>query len=124
MKRKFLSLMVSLVLTTLLPLNVWADSRTYTPPAEKGQIWIVIRHRKPYPPMDTKVSVNWGKWSKSASINPGGFRSSYDGVVIQLKHSKNDSVPLTVSTDGSIVSIFQGDAPSEASDSNWQKQSW
>ena len=124
MSRKLIAMFGIVVCMTILPLSVWAETQTITPPSEKGFIWIVIRHKKSYPPMNTNVSIQWGRWSKKESINAAGFRYSYEGVVIRLRHSKNDSVPITVSTDGSILKFYQGNEPSQWSSKTWDKKNW
>jgi hypothetical protein len=124
MKRRISALVGILFCAVAFPLTVWADSKTYTPPAEKGEIWIVVRHKKSFPPGKTNVSVRWGSWSKSGRFDASAGRYSYEGIVIRLNHKKNDSVPLTVSTDGSIVNVYQGGEPSQKGNSVWQYQEW
>jgi len=126
MKRKTLAATIMVFCVFAMPLTVWADSRSYTPPAQKGNIYIVIRFTKGggVLPQDTNVSIRWGNWSKSGRFNPGGGRTGKDGFVIRLRHAKNDSVPLTVSTDGSIQNIYQGDEPREWSNGNYHTASW
>lgn len=126
MKRKISAFSVMIFCILALPLTIWADSRNYTPPPEKGNIWVIVRFTKGFGivPMDTNVSIKWGNWQKSGKFHPGNSRTPKNGFVIKLRHSKNDSVPLTVNTDGRIVNIFQGDPPGEWSDGNWHKDSW
>ncbi|MBK8149539.1 MAG: hypothetical protein IPK58_15395 [Acidobacteria bacterium] len=124
MNQKTLAVVLILFCLLAVPMTAFGESRTFRPPAEKGYVWVVVKHRKMYPPMDTTISIQWGRFSKQASINAGCFRYSCEGVVIRLTHSKNDSVPMTVTTDGSIVTIYQGEAPSQASNKNWQSKNW
>lgn len=126
MNQKTIAFTVVMFCVLALPLTVWADSQTYTPPAQKGTIYVIVRFTKGLGvlPQDTNVSVRWGNWSKSGRLNPGGGRTGKYGFVISLRHSKNDSVPITVNTDGRIVNIYQGNPPSEWSDGNWHKASW
>lgn len=124
MNKKLIATLGILVCLLAIPTVVWADTQTFHPPAEKGYIWVIIQHKKSFPPMDTKVSIKWGKWSKEASFSAARFRYSYEGVVIRLTHSKDDSVPLTVSTDGTIVNIYQGDKPSQSGSKTWDSKNW
>ena len=109
---------------------IWAetiDKRTYHSPAQTGYVYIVIRHKKAVTEnalQDTNIQIIWGKYSRKGSFNSAGSESGYEGVVIQLEHKKKDSVPLTVETDSRILSILQGNAPSEWNDKNWQRAIW
>jgi hypothetical protein len=128
MKRKTFALTTMLFCVLALPLTVWADSRTYPPPPKKGVIFVVIK-AKDYSSMNvkhsTKVSVKWGSYSRSKSF-PGMTRMTpMVGVVIRLRHDKNDSVPLTVTTDGTIQFLEQTSrSPREWGDSNYQSEDW
>lgn len=126
MKRKLLAVALISFCLAALPATVLADSRTFSPPSEKGTIYVVVRFTKGLGvlPQDTNVSIRWGNWSKSGRFNPGGGRTGKYGFVISLRHTKNDSIPLTVSTDGTITSIYQGSAPSEWSSGNYHTANW
>ncbi|MBC7929140.1 MAG: hypothetical protein H7Z38_01070 [Rubrivivax sp.] len=113
---------------------VLADSRSYTPPAEKGEIYVVIRYRTAGSmggmyAQRTNVSVAWGRFNKSGSVNPPqvlpGRAIAAKGFVLKLRHTKNDSVSLTVETDGRIVQgPYQGGAPSEWNDGDYKRVEW
>jgi len=126
MKRQTLATAVMMFCFLALPLTVWADSRTWPPPPQKGTIYVIVQFTKGLGvlPQDTNVSIRWGNWNRSGRFNPGGGRTGKYGFVIRLKHTKNDSVPLTVNTDGSIQSIYQGDEPGEWSSGNYHTASW
>lgn len=128
MKRKILVFFGVVYCLLAVPLAVLADSQTYTPPAEKGKIYVLINFAgaSGIVPKDLKVSVKWGGWQKSGAFNSGGGRTPKDGVIIRLNHTKNDSVPLTVSTsaEGSIANIYQGGEPSQRSSGNWHYVEW
>ena len=110
-----------------VPLTVLANSKTYKPPPKKGIIYAVVRF-KPYNSRDlypkTKVTVKWGSYTNSKSYGTA-FTLKTVGVVIALSHTKEDSVPLTVESDGTVVSIAQlNSPPSESNSGNYQKDSW
>lgn len=127
MKNKLFRIMLAAFLIMNFAADTMADSRTFTPPAKKGTIYVVVRF-KPYNSSDfypkTKVSVKWGDFSKSKSYGTATSLKTA-GVIIKLRHTKDDSVPLTVETEGTIVSINQSDSPpSEWDSANYQKDSW
>lgn len=124
MKRKLLTTFVMLFTLVALPVTILAESQTWSPPARVGKIYIIIRHKKSFPPTKTNVSVRWGKWSKSGTFDAAGWRYSREGFIIRLDHKKNDSVPLTVSTSGTIVQIYQGEPPAQKGDSLWESTEW
>jgi hypothetical protein len=130
MTRKPIAFTTMIFCILALPLTVWADSRTYTPPPRKGTIYVIVRFVNNdgigIVGQNTSVSVRWGNWNMNGTWSPGTRRTPKDGVVISLKHSKDDSVPLTVntSTHGRIMNVYQGDPPGEWSDGNWYKVSW
>jgi hypothetical protein len=123
MSRIFTTLFV-FVLLAAMPIATFADSQTFTPPARKGSIYIIVRHKKSFPPMKTGISIRWGSWSKSGKFDAAGWRYSREGFVIKLNHAKADSVQLSVNTDGYIVNIYQGDPPSQKSDKLWEYVEW
>lgn len=123
MSKLYFALLIVAALAAL-PVATFADSQTYRPPAEKGSIYVVVRHKKSFPPMKTRISINWGRWSKSGTFDTAGWRYSREGFVIKLNHSKNDSVPLTVNTDGYIVTIYQGQPPSQKGNKLWEYVEW
>lgn len=119
----------SLVTVFLLPLTALADRRTYKPPPEKGYVYIVVNYKKGFGPQPTQVSVSWGNWRKSATFSPpkklllpgSGIP---EGVVIRLRHSKNDSTELTVESNGSIEYVSQGTPPSAWNRKEYEKVNW
>jgi len=125
--KKAIALIGILFCLTLVPITVCADSRTYKPPSKKGVIYIVVRF-KPYNSKDlfprTKVTVKWGGYSNSKSYGTA-FTTKTVGVVIALSHNKDDSIQMTVESDGTVVSIAQLDSPpSESKSGNYQRDSW
>ncbi|MCA1635388.1 MAG: hypothetical protein LC802_17295 [Acidobacteria bacterium] len=113
---------------------VFADSRNYTPPAEKGDIYVVVRYRTAGSmggmyAQRTSLSVAWGRFNRSGSVNPPqvlpGRAIAAKGFVLKLRHTKNDSVQLTVETDGRIVQgPYQGAPPSEWNDGDYKRVEW
>lgn len=92
--------------------NAKADERLFTPPPAAGMVWVVISPElantldKPY--YQIKGKIQWGGYSQS--FNEGKM-SEYD-YVLGFRHTKNDSIPLKISTTmGRIVSITQGNNP-------------
>ncbi len=112
-----------------LPLTVLANSQSFTPPAEKGTIYVIMKYRQTFGPQATQISINWGAYSNSDTINPpqkGLFPGSAvpEGFVIRLKHKKADSIRLDASSNGYIQNIYQGGEPSECSRKEWKCINW
>lgn len=116
-KNLFRGLLTAVLVTSLVTITL-ADSRSYTPPAETGTVYIIVRYRQGFGPQPTKISVRWGGYSLDETFSPpkklllpgSGIP---EGFVIRLKHTKKDSLRIDVQTDGSIVNIYQGGEPSE-----------
>lgn len=128
MKRKLSVFLGILYCLAAVPLAVLADSRTYTPPAEKGKVYVIVSFAgaSNVVPKDVRVSVKWGSWQKSGAFNSGGGRTPKEGVIIRLNHTKNDSVPLTVtaSSEARIDNIYQGGEPSQKLSGRWHYVEW
>lgn len=128
MKKQICSLLLTAVLLLSLPINLWADSSRYTPPAEKGDIYIVIEFKGQFPrKQPTSVNISWGNWSRNRTVNPKSFvlpNNIPEGFVIHLRHTKNDSIPIEVSTEGRIISIYQGNPPSQWNKKGWSQENW
>lgn len=111
-----------------LPLTVWADSKSFTPPPEKGKVYVIVRFggTSGIVPKDIRITIKWGGWQRSGTFNSGGGRVPKEGFVIRVDHKNNDSAQLTVNTsaDGSIESIYQGGEPSQKTNRNWHYQEW
>jgi hypothetical protein len=106
-----------------------AATRTYTPPAETGQVYTIIKYKVGGigTASPTALSVKWGSWNKGGIITPPSLGSgAYTlGFVLKLNHVKKDSVPLTVATDGTIIGgPVQGGPPPEWNTKGWQQVSW
>lgn len=128
MRRKTFALSTILFCVLALTLAVWADTRTYTPPAKQGVIFIVIT-AKGYSSRNvshsTRVSVKWGGYSRSKSFPSMTRMTPMRGIVIRLRHDNKDSVPLTVTTDGTIQFLEQTSrSPREWGDANYQSEDW
>lgn len=131
-KRK--ALVVSLITGVVLAAAVAAaDSNSYTPPPERGDIYIVIRYRQGgmggMYPQRTRVAVSWGRWNKSDSVIPPQIPPNRafgaKGFVLKVRHTKIDSFPLTVETDGRIEQgLYQGEAPSQWRESGYARLEW
>lgn len=108
----------------------FADSRTYRPPAETGYIYAVITYKRTALRTETtNVSVRWGGYNRSGSVSPPqvlpGRALSAKGFVLRLKHAKNDSVPLTVETDGRLIQgPYQGNPPAQWNDGDYRHIEW
>ena len=93
----------------------------YLPPNEPGDIYIVVKYRDLLGICgDTTVWATWGSHSTSDTHKPPSrcFTGPTSGYVVKLKHSKKDSVKLSVSSDGAIIyGPMQGDLP-------WEYRSW
>lgn len=122
----FFTLLASVIVAT-------GDSQTYNPPAERGEIYVVVRYRQGgmggIVAQPTSLSVAWGAFRKSGSIRPPqvlpGRAIGAKGFVLKLRHTKNDSVGLTVSTDGRISQgPYQGRPPGEWNDGDYAHVEW
>src|SRR4051794_26791081 len=127
-KKMFVWLTVVISLAAV-PTNLLAgDRRDFTPPAQRGKVYIVVRFTgaASIVPKNVQAKVVWGSWNQTGSFNSGGGRVPKEGFVIRLNHAKNDSVQLTVTTSGetSIERISQGEPPSEWSNGNYNTASW
>jgi hypothetical protein len=129
MKKKIVTLLLTTACLLAVPFSTFADTRSYTPPPRKGVIFIVVKLRgydSSRGGHSTNVSVRWGSYSRSKNF-PSVSRSLKItvGVVIRLRHDNNDSVPLTVSTDGQIIQLEQTSrSPSQWNDPNWEQTDW
>lgn len=108
---------------------VWGASMIYTPPARTGTIYTVINYKRVFgTTVNTSLSVAWGAYRRNGSISaPTGScsQSTLAGFVLKLQHTKADSIPLTVSTDGTFVrGPYQGTAPAEANHACYKVVSW
>lgn len=131
--RKVLAFGTILFCFAALPLTVSANSRVdYTPPPRKGTIYIVVNF-KPYSSRDqmrmdekTSISVKWGGYSKTGAYGRGRLSLTFkDGFVITLRHTKDDSVPMVVESEGQILRVAQLDSPpAEFKNSRYDKYNW
>jgi hypothetical protein len=92
---------------------------SFTPPPEPGQIFTVINFRRAEgQAQNTRVSIDWGAASRSFVVG-APYRgicstSTPSGFVLKQRHPRPDQVPLTITTDGTIVrGPYQGDPPLE-----------
>jgi hypothetical protein len=118
-------------LSLLAAATAWAATRTYTPPPQTGTIYTVINYRNSGlgTARPTSVSVTWGSFSRNGTFTPPssgtcGLQTNA-GVVVVLRHTRADQVPLTLSTDGTIVSgPIQSGAPPQLGAPCYQTASW
>jgi hypothetical protein len=127
MKSKLIATIGILFCLLAIPSAVWADSTTWTPPAEKGTIYIFIKYRTTFGPQPTKVSIFWGNWNLNETFNPPKQLMTPgnccpEGFIIVLKHKKNDSIPININTNGTIErnKIYQGAAPLECNSAEYK----
>lgn len=120
--RKLPALALLLVLTasTAYPARRTGLSRTYfTPPPEAGVIYTVIDFaRSSGKAQTTVVNVEWGSASRRVLVGAPYrgmcLETTPSGFVLKLRHPRPDSVPLTITTTGTIVrGPYQGDIPLE-----------
>lgn len=118
--------LLSLVMLTAAA--AWAATTTYTPPAQTGTIYTVIDYKRTLgTAVTTSVSVAWGTFNRSGSSTPSGScsQSIPAGFVLKLQHTNSDSVPLTVTTNGTFVRTpYQGVAPAEINHPCYKLLSW
>lgn len=130
MRNKVLSFLLSMVFVSLLPSNIWAETRRYTPPPQRGDIYMVIRY-KAYNSRDlglktsTTVNVSWGSYKRKRQVSRPAFNVQAQGFVLKLRHLNNDSVEMTVETDGTFITVpYQGNPPPQWNDDNFKKEEW
>lgn len=127
-KKRILTACIAVACLLATPLSTFADSRSYRPPPQKGVIFVVIR-AKGYDSTSirhsTKVAIRWGSYARSTRF-PSITRSRPAlGMVIRLRHDNNDSVPITVDTDGQVLQLEQTSrSPSQWTDQNWEQADW
>jgi hypothetical protein len=109
-------------LLVFIPLAAFAARRfataSFTPPPETGLIYTVINYDRAFGrTQGTFVDVSWGGDHRHITVAPPYrtcAQSPAAGFVLRLRHSSPDSVPLTLSTTGTIVrGPYQGDVPLE-----------
>jgi hypothetical protein len=129
MRKCIASFWLLLSVLTVLTSTAWAATITYTPPPQTGTVYTVINYKRVFgTAVDTSLSVVWGTFQRSGTISsPLGScsQSIPAGFVLTLQHTKADSVPLTVSTDGTFVSgPYQGVAPPEINHPCYKVVNW
>jgi hypothetical protein len=120
------ALALVLLLLSLAPNAFAARQRnaktTFTPPPEPGVIFVVIDYaRADGLAQGTVVNVDWGRASRKVTVGAPyhGICSETTpaGFVLRMRHPTSDSVPMTITTNGTIVrEPFQGDPPLEILD--------
>lgn len=96
-----------------------ATSASFTPPAEPGVIYTVIDYaRASGRAQATTVNVDWGLASRrivvAAPYRGACAETTPSGFVLKLRHPRPDTVPLTITTTGTVVrGPYQGDVPLE-----------
>ncbi len=119
-KLPILALLLILAASTAYSARRAAISRAYfTPPPTPGVIYTVIDFaRSSGTAQATVVNVEWGSASRRITV-AAPYRgvcseTTPSGFVLKLRHPRPDSVPLTVTTTGTLVrGPYQGDVPLE-----------
>ncbi|MBW8873946.1 MAG: hypothetical protein JF614_03205 [Acidobacteria bacterium] len=128
MRKSHLSAAIVLILLTSATAVAWAarsaatrpSNASYTPPAETGMIYTVINYsRAGSVAQHTYVTVDSEDGSRTLIV-PGPYlnspcsTSTPSGFVFRLRHNMPDSIPVTITTTGTIVrGPYQGDVPME-----------
>jgi hypothetical protein len=119
--RRLPLILIGLTLTVLLSVTAWgarASKATFVPPAETGTIYTVIDYdRADGRAQLTRINVDWGSARRARVVKPP-YNVCSDttpaGVVLKIRHNRPDSVPLTLTTTGTIVrGPYQGEPPAE-----------
>lgn len=125
--KRFLSSLLIIGCIYMLPVSTFADSKTYPPPAKRGVIFAVVRFKQ-YSSRNTnhstRVSVQWGGYSKSKSYPRPTSMTPSIGVVIRLSHNSEDTVPITVDSDGKVERLVQAADVPEWNNSFWAHETW
>jgi hypothetical protein len=116
-----------LVLAATAAFAVRYASFRFTPPAEPGVIYTVINFdRAGDRAKPTYVNLVWGSVRRQLVVAaPYGAcaETPAAGFVLKLRHPRPDSVPLTISTTGTVVrGPYQGDVPLEVLSACYQIQ--
>jgi hypothetical protein len=107
-----------LVLAASAAFGVRYASFRFTPPAEAGVVYTVINFdRASDRAQPMYVNLVWGSVRRQLVVAPP-YRTCAEtpaaGIVLKLRHPRPDSVPLTISTTGTVVrSPYRGDVPLE-----------
>lgn len=113
----------------LLAADSREDVRTLVPPPIPGEVYAVVG----FAPgsntgAPTYVEVVWGSWSKRELFAPAALPGSTwggSGVTIRLQHFRGDTVPLTVRTNGTLVTgPYQGPPPAAWEDPAFTSVAW
>jgi hypothetical protein len=120
--RKLAALALLLILTAATAFAARrsvATSASFTPPAQPGVVYTVIDFpRASGRAQSAVVNVDWGLASRRVVIG-APYRGACStttpsGFVLKLRHPRPDTVPLTITTTGTIVrGPYQGDVPLE-----------
>jgi len=129
MKQRIQTICFAAFLLMAIPMSLLAETRSYTPPPKQGVIFVVVR-LKGYSSRDiirhsTNVNIKWGNYQRSKRYPTMTTTRPIVGVVIRLRHDNNDSVPLTVETNGQIEYIEQTSrSPRQWTDSAYEQTDW
>jgi hypothetical protein len=114
-------LMLTLFLLLLAPARAAvrrADTVSYTPPAQPGDIFTVIDFaRSGSTAEETTISEVMGERGRDLTVvpYPSCAHVTPAGVVVRFRHFDAATTPLTISTSGQIVrGPYQGSLPMEA----------
>lgn len=114
-------LAAAVLLALLVPVTAGAGaSVTFTPPPQPGDIFTVIDYSRDGSGQAQTTSVSESSGARHRSITVGSpyascSRSLPAGIVVRFRHFTADSVPVTITTTGTIVrGPFQGGMPPEA----------
>jgi hypothetical protein len=121
MRKPLLPLLCLMILLALLAPATLARAASRTsviPPGQAGNIFVVIN----YPMANgqaqhTYLKIDWGSTHKTRVIAPPyGIcgHSSPAGIVFKIRPTQSSSVPMTITTNGTIVrGPIQGQTPIE-----------
>ncbi len=125
MRKPSLSAVIVLTLLVSATAVAWARNTKasvarYRPPAEPGLIYTVIDYaRAGGTAQHTQVSVSWGQRQESRIV-PAPYASNLcatstpSGFVLRLRNNQGSTVPLILTTNGTIVrGPYQGEIPME-----------
>ncbi len=99
----------------------------FTPPAEPGVIYTVINFdRAGGRAQATYVNIVWGSVRRQIVVAPP-YRTCAQtpaaGIVLKLRHPRPDTVPLIISTTGTVARPpYQGDVPLELASACYRMQ--
>lgn len=113
--RKCIQPHIQKIIDAILQSGDVAITVTYRPPAIKGDIYAVINKNTD---QIIDIFLEWGMLNEKMKID----LSNYDGLILHLKHTYDDSFVLKLATNGKLTTEpYQGERPKEWDNAKYKK---